>query len=58
MENTTRRNGRPVDEIGYYNPITKKSFFDVEKIEKCLGYGAQPTQTVLDLLRKADIIKV
>ena len=24
MENTTRRNGRPVDEVGYYNIFTPK----------------------------------
>ena len=58
MENTTRRNGRPIDEVGYYNPITKKSFFDIEKIEKWLNYGVQPSQTVLNLLRKANIVKV
>jgi small subunit ribosomal protein S16 len=58
MENKTRRNGRPIEEVGYYNPISKKSFFDIGKIEKWLIYGVKPTQTVLDLLRKAEIIKV
>jgi small subunit ribosomal protein S16 len=58
MENKTRRNGRPIEEVGYYNPISKKSFFDIGKIEKWLTYGVKPTQTVLDLLRKAEIIKV
>lgn len=57
MENTTRRNGRPIDEVGYYNPITKESFFEVEKIEKWLKYGANPTQTVLNLLKKSKIIE-
>ena len=28
MESTSRRDGRPVDEVGYYNPITKESFAD------------------------------
>jgi small subunit ribosomal protein S16 len=23
MENTFRRDGRPIDELGYYNPLTK-----------------------------------
>jgi small subunit ribosomal protein S16 len=58
MENTTRREGRPVDQVGYYNPITKQSYFDVEKITKWLGYGVKPTQTVLNLLQKAKIIEV
>ena len=56
MENTFRRNGRPIEEIGYYNPITKKSKFDTEKIKKWLGYGVQPTKTVLSLLKKAEIL--
>ena len=58
MENTTRREGRPVEQVGYYNPITKESYFDVEKITKWLGYGAKPTQTVLNLLRKAKIVEI
>nr|YP_009028841.1 ribosomal protein S16 [Asterionellopsis glacialis]AGH28388.1 ribosomal protein S16 [Asterionellopsis glacialis] len=57
MENTTRRNGRPIDEVGYYNPLTKQSKFDTVKITKWLGYGAKPTQTVLNLLKKSNIIK-
>jgi len=57
MEHTTRRNGRPIDEVGYYNPITKQSKFDVSKITKWLSFGATPTQTVLNLLKKADIIE-
>jgi small subunit ribosomal protein S16 len=39
MENTFRRDGRPIEEVGYYNPITKQSKFEVEKIKKWLGYG-------------------
>ena len=56
MENTFRRDGRPIDEVGYYNPITKESKFNVEKIKKWLGYGVQPTETVLILLKKAEIV--
>ena len=55
MENTFRRDGRPIDEVGYYNPITKQYKFDSEKIEKWLSHGVKPTQTVLNLLKKADI---
>lgn len=56
MENTCRRDGRPVAEVGYYDPISKKYRFDQEKIEKWLTYGVKPTETVLNLLKKADII--
>ena len=57
MEHTTRRDGRSIDEVGYYNPITKDSNFDTEKIIKWLQIGVKPTLTVRNLLKKADIIK-
>jgi small subunit ribosomal protein S16 len=56
MENTTRRDGRPIDEVGYYDPISKKYKFDSNKIKKWLSYGVQPTETVFNLLKKAEII--
>ena len=56
MENTCRRDGRPIDEVGYYNPLSKTYKFDQEKITKWLQYGVKPTQTVSNLLKKADII--
>ena len=56
MENSARRDGRPVEEVGFYNPISKQSQFDVPKIEKWLSNGAQPTETVANLLKKAEIL--
>jgi small subunit ribosomal protein S16 len=57
MESTSRRNGRPIDEVGYYNPITKESYLNQEKITKWLNYGVQPTETVFQLLKKSNLIK-
>jgi len=57
MENTTRRDGRPVEDLGYYNTITKESEFKIKEIEKWLKIGVQPTQTVKSLLKKAKIIE-
>lgn len=56
MESSTRRDGRPVEELGYYNPITKQYKFDIEKIKKRLSEGIKPTETVTGLLKKASII--
>lgn len=56
MENTTRRDGRPIQEVGYYDPISKNYKFDSEKIQKCLKSGVKPSQTVLNLLKKANLI--
>jgi small subunit ribosomal protein S16 len=56
MENTMRRDGRPIEEVGYYNPITKQYKFDSDKIKKWLDCGVQPTETVKYLLKKAEIL--
>lgn len=56
MENTCRRDGRPIDEMGYYNPISKELKLDEKKIQKWLNYGAKPTETVLTLLKKTKIL--
>ena len=57
MENTCRRDGRPIEEVGYYNPISKSYKFDKEKIQKWLRYGVKPTETVFNLLKKAEIVE-
>ena len=57
MENKSRRDGRPIDEVGYYDPISKKYKFDMNKIKKWLSYGIKPTKTVVNLLKKAEIIE-
>ncbi len=57
MESTTRRDGRPIDEVGYYSPITKQSYFDVPKITKWLQNGVKPTETVSTLLKRAKILQ-
>lgn len=46
MEASNRRDGRAIDQVGYYNTITKQSWFDTTKIIKWLSYGVQPTETV------------
>ena len=56
MTNDTKRDGRPIEQVGYYNPITKESKFDNDKIVNWLNQGVKPTQTVHNLLKKAKII--
>ena len=55
MENTFRRDGRPIEEVGYYNPMTKQLKLESEKIKKWLSYGVKPTQTALMLLKRANL---
>jgi len=53
------RDGRFIEEVGYYNPMTNpvELKVDTEKVEKWLNSGAQPTETVKSLLVKSGIIK-
>ncbi len=52
------RDGRFIEEIGTYNPLTQPSEIkiDADKAKKWLGNGAQPTDTVKGLLKKSGII--
>ena len=53
------RDGRFIEEIGYYNPMVDpvEVKIDADKATAWLKNGAQPTDTVKDLLKKAEIIK-
>ena len=53
------RDGRFIEQIGFYNPLTNPVDIriDVEKAQKWLACGAQPTETVKSLLKKAEILK-
>ena len=53
------RDGKFIDEIGYYNPLTDPADIKInaEKANKWLSCGAQPTETVRTLLKKTEIIK-
>jgi small subunit ribosomal protein S16 len=49
------RDGRFIEELGYYNPLTDPADvkLNVEKAKKWISTGAQPTDTVRALLKKA-----
>ena len=53
------RDGKFIDEIGYYNPLTEPAEIKInaEKAEKWLNDGAQPTETVKSILKKSGIVK-
>ena len=52
------RDGRFVDEIGYYNPVANpfELKIDAEKAQQWIKNGAQPTDTVRALLKKSGAI--
>ena len=47
------RDGRFIEEIGYFNPIADELKINVEAAQKWLATGAQPTDTARALLKKA-----
>lgn len=49
------RDGKFIEEVGRYNPCVDPSMikFDLEKVDKWLANGAQPTDTVARLLETA-----
>ncbi|MGK7945222.1 MAG: 30S ribosomal protein S16 [Microcystaceae cyanobacterium] len=57
IHSTSRREGRPLEELGFYNPRTDETRLDVPAIVKRLKEGAQPTQTVRNILDKAKVFE-
>ena len=57
-QSTTRRDGRPLEELGFYNPRTQETRLDVESLVRRLKQGAQPTDTVRRILEKAQIFEL
>jgi small subunit ribosomal protein S16 len=54
---TSRRDGRPLEELGFYNPRTDEVRLDEEGIIRRLQQGAQPTETVRSILTKQKIFE-
>ena len=54
---TSRRDGRPLQELGFYNPRTKETRLDTEALRSRLMQGAQPTDVVRTLLEKGGLLE-
>ena len=52
------RDGRCIEEIGTYDPLTEPATItvDAEKAQQWIKNGAQPTDTVKALLKKANVL--
>lgn len=58
MDSRTARDGKAIDEVGYYHPIEaedKQVVLKEEKIREWFKKGARPTDTVKRLLNKRGI---
>ncbi|ADY56593.1 SSU ribosomal protein S16P [Syntrophobotulus glycolicus DSM 8271] len=58
-DSASRRDGRPIEEIGYYDPTKNPHDVKVDEIKamKWLQEGAQPSDTVKSLFKKVGIME-
>ena len=57
INSQSRRDGRPLEELGFYNPRTDETRLNVPAIIQRLKQGAQPTDTVRNILEKARVFE-
>ncbi len=57
MNSRNRRDGRVLEELGFYNPRSDETRLNVPAIVKRLKEGAQPTETVRSILNKAKVFE-
>ena len=59
MDQRSARDSRAIEELGHYDPIEKNAekaiTLKADRIKYWLGVGAQPSDTVRSLIRKAGI---
>ena len=54
INSTTKREGRPIQELGHYNPKTKVMQLDKVAALDWIKKGAQPTETVAYLIKNCN----
>ena len=54
-DSRARRDGRHIEILGYYNPMTDPATIklDLERVDYWVGVGASPSETVVSLIDKA-----
>jgi small subunit ribosomal protein S16 len=57
INSDSRRDGRPLEELGFYNPRTDETRLEIPAIIRRLQQGAQPTKTVQHILEKANVFE-
>lgn len=55
VDSRARRDGDFIDQVGTYNPMAEGVNYtiDLEKVDKWIGNGAQPSETVASMIKKA-----
>ena len=58
IDSRAQRNGKPIQYLGWYNPMKKQTSLNAPAIKDWISKGAQPTESVARLLAKAQIIEL
>ena len=58
FDERTTRDGRFIEELGFYNPISKKADLDLARYTYWLEKGAQPSPGVKQVLKKVKSVTV
>ncbi|GBF94016.1 30S ribosomal protein S16 [Raphidocelis subcapitata] len=57
IDSRVRRDGRPLEYLGWYDPLKKETNLNAPAIKQWLSVGALPSDTVRQLLKKAYVIQ-
>jgi small subunit ribosomal protein S16 len=57
INSSNRRDGKVLEELGFYNPRNDETRLNVPAIVERLKQGAQPTETVRSILAKAKVFE-
>lgn len=52
IDSRRRRDGRPIEDLGYFNPHTDDVKLNVESFDKWISVGAQPSERVQSIVKK------
>ena len=55
IDSRKKRDGKAIEELGFYNPINKYSQIDIKKIRDKVEQGAQLTKTVKSIIKSTTI---
>jgi|TARA_B100000767_G_scaffold260983_1_gene272120 small subunit ribosomal protein S16 len=55
MDSRVKRDGRSIEELGFFNPMTDETHLKFQRIAARLKDGAQPSQTVKNIFTRAKI---
>ena len=56
MDSRVKRDGKAIEELGFYNPITDETHLNLQRIKSRLDNGARPSDTVKNIFIKAKIL--